>query len=618
MTVPIEFLYLLVLLGATVLFVTEWLPMEVTTLLIIVSLAFTDVLTPAQTLSGFSNLATVTIAAMFVLSAGLVRTGALENVTIYLADFSRGKPRRLLVLLGLTVPFASAFINNTPVVAMMVPVVTSLSLRYRLSPSKLLIPVSYFAILGGTLTLIGTSTNILVNELGIAAGQAPLRMFSFFPLGFLFVSVGGLMIIFLSDRLLPDRLAALEGEAAANRVYLARFSVPANSSLIGKKAKEAFRRVRASSFRHRQLSRMRRLSPPPASHFETELQLLSHRRADGSHPSNPPAEEVFQARDSVVVSGVADDIVRFKSQYTMRPYFGRAGDAARRVEEPSAPMAVQAVVLSNSTLIGRSLQELETTEPCKVAVLGWLAPSPEATQISPEREIRSGDALLLEGNRADLLALRDQHQLTFIEGRGRLASQFRRNHVALLILGAVVAGGALTNIPIVLLALAGALGMILTGCLSVPEAFRSLDSRTLLLMAGTIPLGLGMQAAGITDRIVPFLLQGALLSNLMWTVASLYLLASLLTQLVSNAAVAVLFVPIALGLADTMQVEPVPLLMAIAFGASASFMSPTGYQTNAIVMEAGGYTYTDFMRLGAPLQIAMWLLATVCIPFLYA
>lgn len=618
MTIPIEFLYLLVLLGATVLFVTEWLPMEVTTLLIIVSLAFTGVLTPAQTLSGFSNMATVTIAAMFVLSAGLVRTGALENVTIYLAEFSRGKPRRLLVLLSLTVPFASAFINNTPVVAMMVPVVTSLSLRYRLSPSKLLIPVSYFAILGGTLTLIGTSTNILVNELGIAAGQAPLRMFSFFPLGLLFVLAGGLMIIFLSDRLLPDRLATIEGEAAANRVYLAYFSVPANSSLIGKKAKEAFRRVRASSFRHRQLSRMRRLTPPPASHFETELQLLAHRRADGSYPSNPPAEEVFQARDSVVVSGAADDIVRFKSQYTMRPHFGRDDGAALRGEEPSAPMAVQAVVLSNSPLIGRSLQELETMGPRKVAVLGWLAPSPEATQISPEREIQSGDALLLEGNRADLIALRDKHKLTFIEGRGRLASQFRRNHVALLILGAVVAGGALTNIPIVLLALAGALGMILTGCLSVPEAFRSLDSRTLLLMAGTIPLGLGMQAAGLTERIVPFLLQGALLTNLMWTVASLYLLASLLTQLVSNAAVAVLFVPIALGLADTMQTEPIPLLMAIAFGASASFMSPTGYQTNAIVMEAGGYTYMDFMRLGAPLQMAMWLLATVCIPFIYA
>lgn len=614
----LEMLYLFILVGASLLFVTEWLPMEVTALLIIVGLAFARILSPAEALSGFANSATVTVGAMFVLSAGLVRTGALENLTINLAEFSQGRSRRLLIVLGIAVPIASAFINNTPVVAMMVPVIISLSLRYEMAPSKLLIPVSYFAILGGTLTLIGTSTNILVNELKIEAGQPAFGLFDFAPLGLIFIVIGGILIIVLSERLMPDKFGEFEGIAATHRVYLARFRVPHASTLVGRRASDVFDHVYPTSDMHLRLSSMRRLTPARSSHMPADLRLLSHRRADGSLPTHLAEDEEVQAQDRLLVSGEADAVVRFQSQHSLAPDFGRSERGAAFTQAAGDRLVIQAVVLSNSSLIGHSLESLDTLDSYAVRVLGYMPPDAHTVHADPEREIRSGDALLLEGTQNGLNSLRDRYRLTLIEERMRMAAQFRKNNTALVIMAGVVLAGALSGLPFVLVALAGALAMIVTGCLTLQEAFRSLNSRTLMLLVGTIPLGMGMQAAGIIDPVVHFLMQGPWLTSLTVAVGILYLLASVLTQLISNAAVAVLFVPIAMGLAQSLQIDSLPLIMAIAFGASASFMSPTGYQTNAIVMEPGGYSYTDYLRLGVPLQITMWLVATACIPLIYA
>ena len=612
-----EILYLIILVGASVLFITEWLSMEVTALAIMVSLALTGILSPAESLSGFSSLATLTVGAMLVLSAGLVRTGALENVTIYLAEFSQGKSRRLLILLGITVPIASAFINNTPVVAMMVPVITSLALRYEISPSKLLIPVSYFAILGGTLTLIGTSTNILVNELKVEAGQPSFGLFDFAPLGIIFLVIGGILIIFLSDLLLPEKRDS-GGTAAPHRVYLVRLRVPNASPLVGRMAKEAFDFVQPTADMHLRLSSVRRLMPAVSLAAPADLRLLFHRRADGTQPTHMAEGEEVRAQDQLLVSGEADAVVRFQSQHSLAPDFGRSDRLASSTEAAGSRLVIQAVVLTDSTLIGHSLESLDALDPQAVRVLGYMPPDANVLHADPEREVRSGDALLLEGTREGLNTLRDRYRLTLIEERTRLAAQFRKNNTALVIMAGVILAGAFSGLPIVVVALTGVLAMILTGCLTLQEAFRSLNSRTLMLLAGTIPLGIGMQAAGLVDPIVEFLLQGSILANLTVTVGILYLLTSVMTQLISNAAVAVLFVPIAFGLSHSLQIGPQPLLMAIAFGASASFMSPTGYQTNALVMEPGGYSYADYMRLGVPLQIVMWLVATLCIPLIYA
>ncbi len=614
-----EFIYLAILLGATVLFVSNWLSIELTALLIVVSLTVTQVLTPGQALSGFSNSATLTVAAMFILSEGLVRTGALENITLYLARFSQGSPRRLLILLGMTVPIVSAFINNTPVVVLMVPVIISLSLRHRLSPSKLLIPVSYFAILGGTISLIGTSTNILVNELNRAAGNEPFRMFAFAPLGLIFSLAGGLFIVLLSDRFLPDRTGAQQGESSFSRVYLAQFQVPRGSSLVGRAVSDAFRSVQTAPIMHQRVSGLRRLSPALVSDAAdpSDLRLLHHRRQEDLLPIGPYANELITAGDILLLSGTANDLTRFKSRYEVIPHVVDTAPEHLQIELDPNRVVVQAVVLSNSSLIGLPLPDLASLEAEQFALIGIMMPEQGNVQAMPVREIRSGDALLIEGSRDALAMLRSTYRVIFIEGMELQGSQFQRNSIALLIMAAVIMGGAFTTIPIFVLAFAGVMAMILTGCLSTDEAFRALNPRTLMLMAGTIPLGVGMQASGVADYIVAFLLDENLLANPVVAVSILYLLTSVLTQLISNAAVAVLLVPIALGLAQSQGFEPTPLLMAIAFGASASFMSPTGYQTNAIVMEPGGYRYTDYMRMGVPLQILMWALASLLIPLIY-
>ncbi len=615
-----EFLYLVVLLGASVLFVSNWLSIEITAMLIVMSLVFTQILTPGQALSGFSNSATLTVAAMFILSEGLVRTGALENVTLYLARFSRGNSRRLLILLGLTIPIVSAFINNTPVVVMMVPIIISLSLRHKLSPSKLLIPVSYFAILGGTISLIGTSTNILVNELSRDTGNIPFRMFTFAPLGLIFTLVGGIFIVLLSDRMLPDRSGTQQGASSLSRVYLAQFQVPRGSSLVGRTISAVFQNVLTMPDMHRRISGVRRLTPTPSVGDSTpsDLQLLHHRRAAGDQSLGAYAPESIAASDILLISGTANDITRFKSRYEVIPHVADTGSQPLQIEVDPNRVVVQAVVLSNSPLIGMPLPELVSLESEQISVMGIMMPEQAQRQTMPVRDIHSGDALLLEGSRSALETLRNVYRVIFIEGMELQGSQFQKTGIALLIMAAVILGGAFTSIPIVVLAFTGVVAMILAGCLNTDEAFRALSPRTLMLMAGTIPLGLGMQASGVADYIVIFLTSGNLLANTTVAVSILYLLTSLLTQLISNAAVAVLLVPIALGLATSNGIEAAPLLMAIAFGASASFMSPTGYQTNAIVMEPGGYIYTDYMRVGVPLQIIMWGLATLFIPLIYA
>ncbi len=615
-----EFLYLAILLGATILFISNRLSIELTALIIVVSLTLTRILTPAQALSGFSNSATLTVAAMFILSEGLVRTGSLENVTLYLARFSRGNAQRFLILLGLTIPIVSAFINNTPVVVMMVPIVISLSLRHNFAPSKLLIPISYFAILGGTISLIGTSTNILVNELSREAGNVSFRMFTFAPLGLIFTLIGGIFIVLLSDKLLPDRSGTGHGAPSHSHVYLAQFQVPRGSSLLGKTIRDAFSHVHTAPIMYRRISGLRRLSPTPGPNAPTpsDLKLLHHRRQQGPLAADAYANAAIEVGDILLMSGTANDITRFRSRYEVIPYTADTSPEHLQIELDPSRVTVQAVVLSNSSLIGLSILDLAALEPAHITVMGLMVPEQTQIQAMPIREIRSGDALLLEGNRSALTMLRDRYRVIFIEGMELQGSQFQRNSIALLIMAMVILGGAFTSIPIFALAFAGVIAMILTGCLSVDDAFRALSPRTLMLMAGTIPLGLGMQASGIADYIVLFLTSGNLLANPVVAISVLYLITSLLTQLISNAAVVALLVPIALGLAQPMGLAPTPLLMAIAFGASASFMSPTGYQTNIIVMEPGGYIYTDYMRLGVPLQIIMWGLATVFIPLIYA
>jgi len=637
---------LAILVMATFLFLSDWLSIETTSALAVAALALTGILDTGEALSGFASTATLTVGAMFVISGGLLRTGALEIVTIGLARFSGGSPRRLLMLLGGVIPLASAVMNNTPVVVMMAPVVLSLSQRFRIQPSKLLIPLSYFAVLGGTITLLGTSTNILVDDLYRNAGGPGFNFLTFTPLGLIFTVAGGLFVVFTSQKLLPDRAPAGAMDAGRHQrtPFVAEMAVTGMSPLLGQTVGELFSDGfgvhmprRRSERHHRRLSHLRRAPHEDGRNVEGRIELLELLR-DGQTfragrqgagrlglPGRFEPKDALSLRvqegDVLVICGPPPLIARFIETYSA----GSAVSGASTNPSPNdrstgsspATRIVEAVILPDSSAVGRQLAQLDLEDSHHVHVLGLQRHGGQRRVSPSQARLHRGDVLLLQGTRTGLQAASEHFKLLLVEGVESAIVRRAKNRLALLIMGAVILLASLTDLPIVILALGGAALMVVTRCLRTDEAMSSLDGATLLLLAGTIPLGTAMQKTGLAQLLVDQLvtLSGQLSPVIM--VSLFYLFTSLLTQLISNNAVAVLLTPIALSMAATLQVNPQPLLMTIAFGASASFMTPMGYQTNAIVRGAGGYTFGDYLRIGIPLTLIMWLLATVLIPFFW-
>lgn len=616
---------LVILVAATVLYMTRWLPTEITALLTIASLALSGILTTDQALSGFASTAMLTVAAMFVLSGGLLRTGALEAVTIGLARFAQGDIYRLLVLLAIVIPLASAFMNNTPVVVMMVPVMLSLSDHFGVRPSKLLIPLSYFAVLGGTLTLLGTSTNILVDDLYRRAGGPGFGLFDFTSLGLIFTAVCGGFIVLLSQRFLPNRapLATLSSARHGRTRFITEVIADAKSQLVGKPVRELFGGPpRYAPPQPRTSGGHRRVGRQPAAESDPEqaedkVELLELFRYQRIYRGEEGEGLVIQDGDALLISGTPQAIARFLETTGARLASALADTERRPLTSSLDERVVEAVVLPESPATGRQIVTLGLHQRYGVKVLGLQRRGGHRRVGLRRTRLQSGDVLLLQGRPERIHRASEALRLLVIEGVEGSLVRKAKNRIALLIMAGVVLLAAFTGLPIVILALAGAALMVVTNCLRPEEAWRSLDASTLMLLAGTIPLGVAMETTGLAELAVHRLLDLAGSAPPVVFLSIFYLLTSLLTQILSNNAVAVLMTPIALSLAGQLGIHPQPLLMAIAFGASASFMTPMGYQTNAIVMGPGGYTFADYLRMGIPLQLLTWILATICIPLIW-
>jgi di/tricarboxylate transporter len=627
MPLPIDQLILIVIIaGTTTLYISNWLPTEVTSTIAIAALVLTGILTPDQALSGFASTATVTVAAMFVLSAGLMRTGALEAVTLQLGRFARGNATRLLVLLAAVEIPASAFMNNTPVVVMMVPVVISLCRQYRLRASKFLLPVSYFAILGGTCTLIGTSTNILVDDLYRKSGGPGFGLFDFSILGIAYALAGTLFITFVGQRLLPSRapLANLLGDRQST-TYVTEIQVTAQSKLAGRTAREVFRNIVVESRavvappnlsrRHRRLQRATAATPRPHERNEP-LRLLQVLRHEQEYQAEALVNLVIETGDLLIVTGTAKEISLFLEVHQAE-LATLVQDDERTPVTDLEERVVEAVVLAGSNTISRRLSDLKLSRRFQVKVMGLQHHGRQQVTGLRQQRIETGDLLLLRGSTASLQHAAESCHLMLVEGVDDLLIRKSKNRTALVIMAAVVLLASFSGLPIVVLALAGAALMTVTRCLRVDEALRSLEPSTLMLLAATIPIGVAMETTGLVDTIVDGLIGVTGTENHLLLLAVFYLITALLTEIISNNAVAVLLTPVALQLASQMGVDPTPLLAAVMFGASAAFMTPFGYQTNAIVMGPGGYKFVDYLRIGAPLQLIMVITAVTLIPLLW-
>jgi len=582
--------FLLILAGAVALFATGWIPMEATAALVIGALAVTGLLTVEEAFSGFSNPATITVAAMFVLSAALIRTGALEFLVRLLRAGSGHKLTRIVPLLAVAVGIASAFLNNTPVVVMAVPVVLALARERSVRPSKLLLPVSYFAMLGGTCTLLGTSTNLLVDGVWRSHGGVGFHIFDFTALGVCYFLVGTVYILLAYRRVLPDRapLTSLLPEDRA-ATYVTELLVGAQTSLVGKLVRD--------------------ILPPDRQ----DVRLIEIVRREHVLFAAGALDEIIEAGDSLIVEGKPQGIASFIERFELR--IATVVEDDRRVEVHSMDLSiVEAVVLPDSPFVGRTVATLGLNRLYGVKVMGVQRHGLQHRYHLRGMRLKGGDVLLLQADRRGLDALRETGAVMVVEQIRHLAVQRERAPVALAILGVVVALSGFEVLPLHLLAVIAVGAVLATRCLLPREAMAALDPPVLLLIACTIPLGLAMERCGLAGGLARILVSSLGSLGPVAVMSGFYLVTSVLTALLSNNATAVLMTPLALHAAGTLGVDPRPFLLAVTFGASACFVTPIGYQTNLIVMGPGGYTFGDYFRFGLPLNVMLWIVATILIP----
>ncbi len=573
------------LIAAVVLFATEKFPVDFVAVMVLGALLGLGLVTPAEGVSGFSNPATITVGAMFVLSAGLRKTGALSVVGRSLLRFGK-KPGTLLLLIVVTVGAVSAFINNTAAVAVFLPLVLTLGRRSHVAPSKLLIPLSYAAQFGGVCTLIGTSTNLIVSSISEQGGSGAFSMFEFAPLGLIMLAAGTLYLVVCSRWVLPDRASGPLTETYGLGDYIIELRVPDTSPLIGKTVLTSIL---------------------GESRAATVLEILREKSKLWR-----PLHEPLRAGDILLVSGKLDELMdlRDAAKLVIQPRF-KLEDATLR----SAGVAlVEALVAPSSSLIGMTLADIGFSRRYNAIALAIQRRGQTLREKLKDVPLRFGDALLLQAPTAEIERFRRDENFIVLSEVEEPALRSRKAPIVLGTIVLVVTVAALGIMPILTAALLGCVALILTRCISLEEAYAAIDWKVIFLLAGILPLGIAIEKSGAAKLIVHHTMALVGSSGPTAVLAAVYFLTALMTEFMSNAAAAVLLAPIAFTTAATLGVDPKPFLMAVCFAASTSFSTPVGYQTNTMVYNAGGYRFTDFLRAGLPLNLLFFGLSVYFIP----
>jgi di/tricarboxylate transporter len=582
-----------ILLIAMLLLISERLPVDLTSIGIIVALILTGILAPKEAIAGFASPAVITVGSMFLISKGMIRTGAVGFISQKVLQYSRGGPTLAILLILIIVGTASAFINNTPVVVLFIPIILSLSCELNFSPSKFLIPVSYASILAGTCTLIGTSTNIIISDLSAQHGLGSLGMFELSPLGVPIALLGIFFLIFASPKLMPGlHNPVCELKDDEHRRYLAELHVPRKSPIIGENPDSYFTEKYANM---------------------EVLELIRY-----SHVFYPDRDPVKIAPgDLLLVKGSANDLVEILHEEMVEIPLTEEGINFGDKQKES--LIVELIIPPQSSLLGERLVSTRLRRDPDIHIIA--IKRRELHYAEPKvKDIRLkiGDILLVRLPDSSLDRLRGETDFIIVEDIHHEIVHKRLARRAFLIFGAMVVVASTGLADILVCALAAAFLMVLTGCLQLRDAYRAMDGRVLLIIIAMIALSAALEKTGASEFYAEKFL--SLFSGLdpVYVLSAILLLTSISTHILSNNATAILLLPIAISAAQGLGVDPKPFIIAVCFGASACFATPIGYQTNLLVYGPGGYRFSDYLKLGMPLNLLVLMMGSLFIPTIWS
>ena len=578
---------LLVLAGSIVLFVTGWLAPEITGLLAAALLIVGGVLKPSEAVEGFGSPALITLMGLFALSAGLLRSGGLDRLRALIGSDAVRSPKRMIAVMVAAVAPVSAFVPNTPIVASLLPVVEGWCQRRGISPSKVLLPLSFATVLGGTMTLLGSSVNLLASEVSSKLGYGAFGLFDFTPIGIGVWLVGSLVMVLLADRFLPDRgrndddlLADLSSSG-----YLTEVKIPAGSELIGQS-------LHGSRLQRR---------------FDVDV-LELHRASERFLP--PLADRTLVLGDRLLLRCSREDLLRLQQEHTV--ILAPMPEEQILPDQQNNQRLVEVLLPSGSTLAGDCLRDLRFRQRYNVTVLALRRGNAVLRERLGRAALREGDVLLLQGPKDAIRGLQANNDLVVLEQLEKDLPTVSRKPVALLIAALVLLLPSLEIIPLVAAVLLGTVAMVATGCLRPGDLQRAIRLDVILLLGSLGSFSVALEKTGLAAALAEGLLAGLHDWPVYAALLVVFLFTTLLTEVMSNAATVAMVIPIAGQLAQGLDQPPMAFIYAVLFGASQSFLSPVGYQTNLMVFGPGRYRFLDIARYGFPLTIAM----TVTVPWL--
>ncbi len=585
-----------VTVGAFVLFLTEIVTVDIVGLLAIVALILGGVLTPDEALQGFANPAIITIGSMFVLAAGLNRTGVLDALSQGMKVLAGGSRVRLIIALFGTVAVSSAFVNNTPIVVIFLPVALGMAAKLDLAPSQLLLPMSYASILGGTCTLIGTSTNLLVSQVAKEHGYPPIPIFEISGAGLIFAAIGFLFLATVGRKLLPRRMSVSSAvDAGKIREFVTEIMFLPDSPFVGKSYQEVIGKIPG-------------IAP---------LMVI---RGDDIYIApliKNPATQFVRAGDIVLLKGEPGAINAMieRDGVTLPPELGELIEAEQKGKTVTM---VELVINPNSPLLGRTIAGADFRKRYgNASPIAVLRRDEHIRERVSDIRLRLGDTLLCVVDETRLDDLRNTGAFILLEGVEQRLVRRDKAPLAASIMALVVVFATLDILPISVLALLGVTLMVLTRCVPIRLAYASIDFSILVLIAGMLALGSALEKTEVIHAVATWSVTALDDFGPTSILAGIYLLTAVLTATLSNNAVAALMTPLAIDVGETLGYQPAPFLFAVLFGASACFATPMGYQTHLFVYGPGGYRFTDFLRIGIPLNIVLFIAAMVVIPWIW-